>query len=105
MGETGAVTGAVERGREAFRRQAWGEAGATLHAADREVPLGLDDLERLAVALYLVGDDEASAEAMPLTGRSTTPRAGPLRPGCAGAAGVSAAGLSSAIAFNNASNS
>ena len=64
MGETVPVTGALDRGREAFSRQEWGEASAALHAADRESPLGLDDLERLAVALYLVGSDEPSAEAM-----------------------------------------
>ena len=58
------MTDAVDRGREAFARQEWGEASAALHAADRESPLGLDDLQRLAVALYLVGEDEASAAAM-----------------------------------------
>ena len=64
MGETVPVTGALDRGREAFSRQEWGEASSALHAADRESPLGVDDLERLAVALYLVGSDEPSAEAM-----------------------------------------
>ncbi len=64
MGETGSVTGALDRGREAFSRQEWGEASSALHAADRESSLGLDDLERLAVALYLVGSIEPSAEAM-----------------------------------------
>ena len=64
MGETVPVTGALDQGREAFSRQEWGEASSALHAADRESPLGVDDLERLAVALYLVGSDEPSAEAM-----------------------------------------
>lgn len=64
MGKTGRVTGTLDRGREAFRRQEWGEAISALHAADREAPLDLDDLERLAVALYLVGRDDDSAEAM-----------------------------------------
>ena len=63
MGETVLVTGSLDRGRAAFRRQAWGEASTALRAADRDSPLGLDDLERLAVALYLVGSDEASTEA------------------------------------------
>ena len=53
---------AVERGRESFARKAWGDAYAQLSAA-REAPLGLEDLERLAVAAYLVGRDDNSADA------------------------------------------
>ena len=52
------MVGAVERGRESFGRQAWGAAWSQLSAADHEVPLELDDLERLAVAAFLVGRDE-----------------------------------------------
>jgi DNA-binding CsgD family transcriptional regulator len=51
---------ALARGRESFTRQAWGNAYAQLSAADREAPLELEDLERLAVAAYLVGRDEDS---------------------------------------------
>jgi DNA-binding CsgD family transcriptional regulator len=51
---------AVGRGREAFERRAWGEAYAALAAAD-PAELGPDDLERLAVAAYLVGEEQASA--------------------------------------------
>ena len=54
---------ADERGRAAFARRAWGDAYAELAAADREAPLGLEDLERLAVAAYLVGRDDDSATA------------------------------------------
>ena len=53
---------AVERARDAFVRRNWGEAYAelaTLDAADLEP----DDLERLAVAAYLVGEEEASEQA------------------------------------------
>ena len=54
---------ALNRGRESFGQQAWGDAYNQLSAADREVPLELEDLERLAVAAYLVGADGASDDA------------------------------------------
>ena len=63
MGETAAVTDVSDRGRDAFERGAWGDACAQLFAADAEDPLDLEDLERLAVAAYLVGRDEDSVEA------------------------------------------
>lgn len=53
---------AFDRGREAFRRQAWADACAHLSAADRETPLEPEDLERLATAAYLVGSDADSAD-------------------------------------------
>jgi DNA-binding CsgD family transcriptional regulator len=46
---------ALDRGRESFGRQAWGDAYDHLSAADRMAPLELEDLERLAVAAHLVG--------------------------------------------------
>jgi DNA-binding CsgD family transcriptional regulator len=49
--------------RVAFDRSLWGEAFARLSAADREMALAPEDLERLAVAAQLVGEDEASAAA------------------------------------------
>lgn len=45
----------LDRGRASFGRQAWRAAYTELSAADREDPLGLEDLERLATAAYLVG--------------------------------------------------
>jgi DNA-binding CsgD family transcriptional regulator/tetratricopeptide (TPR) repeat protein len=54
------VADALDRGREFFGRLAWGDAFAELSAADREGPLALEDLERLAVAAYLVGADADS---------------------------------------------
>ncbi|HKY67906.1 MAG TPA: hypothetical protein VJM49_16095, partial [Acidimicrobiales bacterium] len=57
------MSGTLARGRDAFGRRRWGEAAAALQAAEAEASLGVDDLERLAVALYLVGDDAASTEA------------------------------------------
>ena len=53
---------ALDGGRAAFERQAWGDAYAQLSAADKEAPLELDDLERLAMAAYLVGRDEESTD-------------------------------------------
>lgn len=51
----------LQQGRESFRRQAWADAEAQLAAADREDPMGAEDLERLAVARYLLGRYEESA--------------------------------------------
>lgn len=52
----------LERGRESFGRRAWADAFAQLSAADHARPLGPDDLERFAVAAYLIGRDGDSAE-------------------------------------------
>src|SRR5512138_1065595 len=53
---------AVERGREALRRQAWGAAFAYLSSADREAPLAPADLESLATAAQLMGKDGDCAQ-------------------------------------------
>jgi DNA-binding CsgD family transcriptional regulator/tetratricopeptide (TPR) repeat protein len=58
-----AASDLVERGRTLFARRAWGEAYAQLAAVDRDAPLAREDLERLAVAAFLVGRDEESADA------------------------------------------
>ncbi|MGH9228119.1 MAG: LuxR C-terminal-related transcriptional regulator [Acidimicrobiales bacterium] len=50
----------VLAGRDAFEQRRWPEAVDLLWAADRESPLELDDLERLATAAYLAGADEES---------------------------------------------
>lgn len=57
------TTEILDRGRVAFDRSLWGEAFARLSAADRDIALASEDLERLAVAAHLVGEDEASAVA------------------------------------------
>lgn len=54
------VASTAELGRSAFARQAWGEALTLLAAGE---PLDVEDSERLAVAVYLVGRDEDSARA------------------------------------------
>jgi DNA-binding CsgD family transcriptional regulator len=51
----------LKQGRESFRRQAWADAEAQLSAADADDPIGPDDLERLAIATYLLGRYEESA--------------------------------------------
>jgi DNA-binding CsgD family transcriptional regulator len=48
----------LRRGRQSFEKQAWAEAYRLLHAADREAPLDAEDLERLAIAAHLVGQDD-----------------------------------------------
>ena len=51
------------RARESFERRMWGDAFADLSAAQRERDLSIEDLERLAVAAYMVGKDDASEAA------------------------------------------
>lgn len=53
-----AHTGAIDRGRAAFAGRHWRTAFEQLSAADGEAPLEPADLERLATAAYLVGQDE-----------------------------------------------
>jgi DNA-binding CsgD family transcriptional regulator len=49
---------ALSRARSSFARRSWGEARAAFARADAAAPLGVDDLERLALASYLTGHDE-----------------------------------------------
>jgi DNA-binding NarL/FixJ family response regulator len=58
-----AVADRAERARGAFERRAWGEAFDQLTAAHGEGLLDPEDLERLGVAAYMVGRDEACEEA------------------------------------------
>lgn len=53
---------ALDQGREAFTRQAWGDAFIRLSDVDRAAPLAPPDLERLATAAYLIGRDADSAD-------------------------------------------
>jgi DNA-binding CsgD family transcriptional regulator len=57
------VADTLKRGHEALRRQAWTDAYALLSAAQRNAPLEPEDLERLALVAYLVGNDDACAAA------------------------------------------
>jgi ATP/maltotriose-dependent transcriptional regulator MalT len=47
----------LRRGRDAFDRRAWADACELLARAEREAPLGAEDLERMATASYLAGRD------------------------------------------------
>ena len=53
---------ALQRGRESFERKAWAESYRLLQTAEREAPLAPDDLERLAIAAYLIGKDDESEQ-------------------------------------------
>ena len=48
-----------EQARGAFERRSWSEAFAELATARDAGELGAEDLERLAVAAYMVGQDDA----------------------------------------------
>jgi DNA-binding CsgD family transcriptional regulator/tetratricopeptide (TPR) repeat protein len=54
---------ASKDGREAFDKRAWSQAYLLLNAADQRAPLEPEDLDRLATAAYLIGEDAASIEA------------------------------------------
>jgi DNA-binding CsgD family transcriptional regulator len=58
-----AVADRGERARGSFERRMWGDAFAELSAAHCEGHLDVEDLERLAVAAYMVGRDDACEEA------------------------------------------
>ena len=53
-----AEAGREERVHSSFERGMWGDAFAELSAAYHEGRLGVEDLERLAVAAYMVGEDD-----------------------------------------------
>jgi DNA-binding CsgD family transcriptional regulator/tetratricopeptide (TPR) repeat protein len=57
------VADPLDRGREAYARQAWSEARAGLTEAEQLAPLPSDDLERLAVAAYMLGRDVDAIDA------------------------------------------
>ncbi|MFW6092181.1 MAG: DNA-binding response regulator, partial [Actinomycetota bacterium] len=50
----------LDQGRAAYARQEWANAYTHLAAADRATPLDPGDLERLATAAYLTGDEPAA---------------------------------------------
>jgi DNA-binding CsgD family transcriptional regulator len=53
------ATADLERGRDAYAREAWNDAHEALSAADRSTPLEANDLERLATAAYMIGRETA----------------------------------------------
>lgn len=54
------TAGRVEQARELFAARAWADAYHQLRAADTESPLEPEDLDRLAKAAYLIGQDDES---------------------------------------------
>ena len=53
----------LDEGRAAFATQLWGEAYQQLAKANAQTAIELDDLERLALAAWLSGHDDASTDA------------------------------------------
>jgi DNA-binding CsgD family transcriptional regulator len=47
----------LKKGRESYRRRAWGDAYQSLSLTDQATPLGVEDLELLARSAYLTGRD------------------------------------------------
>lgn len=54
------MAAAIEAGRDAFGQRAWRDAYTQLSAADGDARLVIDDLERLAIAAYLIGSGDSS---------------------------------------------
>jgi DNA-binding CsgD family transcriptional regulator len=50
----------LARARQSFEQHTWADSYRLFEAADREVPLEPEDLERLATAAYLMGREDAS---------------------------------------------
>lgn len=57
------TTGPLDRGRAYSGQPTWGETYETLAAANDDEPLGLDDLEDLGLAAYMIGFDDAATDA------------------------------------------
>ena len=58
------MTNALETGRDAVARHEWSEAVDALTGADRETPLGAEDLERLGNALWWSARPDESSEVL-----------------------------------------
>jgi DNA-binding CsgD family transcriptional regulator len=63
----------------AFDKGAWSEAYALLNAADARAPLDPDDLDRLAIAAYLIGEDSTSVQARTRAHAAFLERGEPIR--------------------------
>jgi len=69
----------IEAGRAAFEKNAWADAYALLSAADAQTPLDPDDLDRLATAAFLIGEDAAGIRARTRAHAGFLERADPIR--------------------------
>src|SRR5688500_15867035 len=72
------TTDALESAREAFRQQAWAEAYASLSGSDRDA-LEIEDLERLAIASYMTGNNEDATDAWTRAHHECLRRSDPAR--------------------------
>jgi class 3 adenylate cyclase/DNA-binding CsgD family transcriptional regulator len=61
--EPAPTTDDLQAGREAFANRFWPVAHERLAAADRRELLAPEDLDRLALAAYMLGDDDGAAQA------------------------------------------
>ena len=71
--------GVLERARASFAQRSWGNAYAQFVTADAATPLGLDDLEKLALAAYLTGREEESIPHLRGPARTTKPSVTTIR--------------------------
>jgi DNA-binding CsgD family transcriptional regulator/tetratricopeptide (TPR) repeat protein len=71
--------GVLAQARLSFDQRSWGGAYRRFAAADAATPLDLDDLERLALAAYLVGLDEESVRAWTRAHHEASRRGDPQR--------------------------
>jgi hypothetical protein len=71
-------SGALARGRDAFARESWSETYQALMAADSAAPLEPEDLERLAAAANLVGEDATCIDALTRAHHGFLERADPI---------------------------
>ena len=62
-GVTCPMTAALTRGRRALADHSWRDAATELTTADAQQPLDCADLEQLALARFLTGEDDASLDA------------------------------------------
>ena len=69
----------LERGRDAFADLAWGDALRALERAERDAPLGGEDLERLATSAYMLGRFDDFLGALERAHRAHADGGDPLR--------------------------
>jgi DNA-binding CsgD family transcriptional regulator len=72
------AVGALARGRDAFARESWSETYQALMTADSAAPLEPEDLERLAAAANLVGEDATCIDALTRAHHGFLERADPI---------------------------
>lgn len=69
----------LEAGRDAFGRRAWTETVAAFEAADADEALAIDDLERLATGLHMLGRSDDSRRAWERAHRAALDAGDPAR--------------------------